>query len=298
MGVAFHQYKLFFPAKSLLSRRMSMSQEELEEFVEGYVHVNTEESLMMQTLFLDCELYWTRKQRPYYNIYPCVIEMLKDASLNLPLSALKLPIPVLSIHFPQGNEIKTALVLDLQSCKLKGPGNQPSFLLHWDFGRERMSILVYRSSDEMTIEELLQTQPHRFESAVKEHHSHIEFLLRILTGLSILASDAEFVQPVVLSRDWDKFINGTEAEKQALVERAVRKSHQRGFEVGRLIQDEYDSHVVSPHIRRPHLALYWTGQGRTIPRLQLRKGCVVRHKDLLELPTGYLGPVSSEEGAN
>ena len=44
-----------------------------------------------------------------------------------------------------------------------------------------------------------------------------------------------------------------------------------------------------PHIRRPHPALVWTGQGRTIPHIVLRKGCLVHQDTVKRIPTGFQG---------
>jgi hypothetical protein len=58
-------------------------------------------------------------------------------------------------------------------------------------------------------------------------------------------------------------------------DRYIEKAHRRGkigWNVGRHIE-------VAPHYRRPHMALVWTGQGRTVPKIVPRRGSVV-HREL------------------
>ena len=66
-----------------------------------------------------------------------------------------------------------------------------------------------------------------------------------------------------------------------LVEKAIRRGNY-GFNVGRSIE-------VSPHVRSSSpAALYWTGQGRKIPKIRFRRGTVVHRKRLASVPTGFL----------
>jgi hypothetical protein len=44
-----------------------------------------------------------------------------------------------------------------------------------------------------------------------------------------------------------------------------------------------------PHYRRPHPALVWTGHGRAVPRIVMRKGTVVHREMLARVPTGFDG---------
>jgi len=48
--------------------------------------------------------------------------------------------------------------------------------------------------------------------------------------------------------------------------------------------------------RRLHPALVWTGHGRTVPRIVLRKGSVVHRDVLAQAPTGFAG--GPEGGTN
>ncbi len=89
-------------------------------------------------------------------------------------------------------------------------------------------------------------------------------------------ADERFVDPILLQRDQTKPLDD-DARKRAK-NRAVRNGV-HGFELGKDLQ-------VSPHFRRPHFAIRWTGQGRKVPRLVMVRGCYI-NKGLTTVPTGY-----------
>ena len=69
--------------------------------------------------------------------------------------------------------------------------------------------------------------------------------------------------------------------EQALVAKARRRGHW-GWNVGKAIE-------VSPHVRAASpAALYWTGEGRKIPKIRFRRGTVVHRKKFTAVPTGFL----------
>ena len=74
--------------------------------------------------------------------------------------------------------------------------------------------------------------------------------VRLCCSLCLLENDPSIISPDVLSKDRVKF-------EQTGDQKFVDKAHRRGkvgWDVGRHIE-------VSPHYRRPHMALVWTGSG-------------------------------------
>ena len=93
-----------------------------------------------------------------------------------------------------------------------------------------------------------------------------------------MADDPQVVEPVVLRDDEDKYEKNPDP---ALVEKARRRGNY-GWHVGKSIE-------VSPHVRAAcPAALYWTGEGRRVPKIRFRRGSIVHRKKLAEMPTGYL----------
>lgn len=101
---------------------------------------------------------------------------------------------------------------------------------------------------------------------------------RIVCTLCLMADDPQVVEPVVLRDDEDKYEKNPDP---ALVEKARRRGNY-GWHVGKSIE-------VSPHVRAAcPAALYWTGEGRRVPKIRFRRGSIVHRKKLAEMPTGYL----------
>ena len=124
----------------------------------------------------------------------------------------------------------------------------------------------------------------------------LKLLCHLFCGVSILSNDATIVQPIVLNRDLMKYKSADEATKKYLEERAARING-RGFSVGEKLEAELKSESsVSPHIRKPHMALFWTGKGRITPVLKLRRGAYVHRSEVTQVPTGFMDREQIEEG--
>jgi len=96
--------------------------------------------------------------------------------------------------------------------------------------------------------------------------------------LCLLDNDPSIISPDVLAKDRDRF-------ERTGDQKYVDKAHRRGevgWNVGRHIE-------VSPHYRRPHLMLAWTGPGRAVPRVVPRRGSVVHREMVEKVPSGYGG---------
>lgn len=100
----------------------------------------------------------------------------------------------------------------------------------------------------------------------------------IAVGTQLLSNDPRFCEPILLAKDRGKAI--TPEQYNRAVERARKRTGMRGYTIGR-------DWIASPHVRRPHFAIRWTGKGRGTPRLVPVKGCIVRRSELLRIPTGY-----------
>jgi hypothetical protein len=92
------------------------------------------------------------------------------------------------------------------------------------------------------------------------------------------------ITPDVLADDRQKY------EACGGDQKCVDRAHRRGkwgWNVAARIE-------VMPYYRRPHPALVWTGHGRTVPRIVLRKGNVVHRELLARVPTGFGGEQQGE----
>ena len=121
----------------------------------------------------------------------------------------------------------------------------------------------------------------------------IKDCVRLCLTIRLIKDEPELIQPDVLAADRAKY-DALAAGDTALGMRLVQKAIQRGkygYRVGHL----YENKETIPHVRRPHPALVWTGEGRKIPRIVLRRGSVVHRDKVSQIPSGYLDKQKSSE---
>lgn len=225
------------------------------------------------------EYYWIENEKPFFHVYPAVVKALIKTPLHI-----------------KPEDIPKSIVHSLDSLCIKLP--QPS--LPEFFGVTHFFIRVTSSSVDVNGANLDEnpcvafsfsdanaafTHATRFnETAEKsEVGSDIESdaevirrrnIVRVGLGVMMLASDPDYIKPVLLKADENKT---TPLEER--IERAKRRGV-FGFTIGEEIER-------CPHFRRPHFAIRWTGKGATIPKLVPVKGAVIGKEIMTTVPTGF-----------
>jgi len=257
------------------------------------------------------EIGWLRGERPFYNVHPIAVELCQKLSLNMKWGDLVFPTRYILLRFAGGHEpagIKTAL---LRVPSLTKPTNEIRMHAYRTLAAQAMQKVplggtivtkdkgkgfwVYGGDDirneVVGKSEIAASSPDEhgedfFEWAWTEDGA-ISFLIKLLAFIGLLASGTDLITPAILAADREEYdATSDESRKRWLEQRAARRQG-RGFDIGRSLEIERAS---SPHWRSPHMALFHTGPGRTIPALKLRSGCRVIPKDMSQVPTGYLGP--------
>lgn len=296
---------------------------------EVYFHASAGVNHVVATI---CELDWFEANRPFYNVYPIVEKLVQNTKLDLPLSQLKFAPGTLCFRFPKGQEpfgIKTALLkidnFDTHVAQKfspmfvtpKNPDGKIGLLVAGHFevvdSDERFLIQLPQSvlgeQSKASVEDMLHAVLRAFESGTKfgqilsadnadqiaadlpMYSQRLYFLFKLTVLLSMLASGNDLITPAVLASEQEKYdLEIDEAARRWMEERAA-KIQGRGFNFGKNLQRQSE---LSPHWRNPHLALYWTGEGRTKPVLKPRAGSVVIPKHLSSVPTGYDCPVQDD----
>lgn len=264
------------------------------------------------------ELLWQQAGRPYYNLWPSIIPAMVKLDLERAISThFKLPTDQLLVRFPvkdnplsfvaeDGQQYCVRAVLtaeaDISAKVLKelhemggrmyalpeaaqreGVGLLTAYIDIGEKNEAGVTAHTYRAffkHESMTIDWSLQHLPHHnsIRDGVQIPDEVVNDILRILCTLCLFKDDPEIVEPIVLNKDERKW---RETRDPALVAKAVRRGNQ-GWSVGARIE-------TAPHLRASCLALYWTGKGRTVPRVRMRKGSIVHRKRMGEVPTGFLG---------
>lgn len=263
----------------------------------------TEKVAAIQLLMrLGIEKLWFEEKRPYYNVFPVVVGLACKTRLDFQINNVVLPHKTMCFRFcasqrPDGYE--SAIVssgggsLIAVALKRLADGSRRIQLGH---------VSCCGESDK-TIEQDIERQEETFAALpeyIRDAHptgqftrvgSEIAFIYRLAVIASQLADGCDLITPIVLEKDRARYEVSDECGKKWLEERASRVAG-RGYDFGRTLQSLSEQ---SPHWRNPHLALFWTGEGRKTPRLRLRAGCVVMPKSMCDVPTGYLGEETDEE---
>lgn len=232
---------------------------------------------------------WKASHRPYYRVYPSVEGLLLSVELDIPGDSLASLFggflkdvrgAAVAIEFSESSEIGGAAFVSLSTFTGDG-GNEPAITITRQLEDGPYTTVVpitERTLEEEFWEAKICHNGPSIEKIVENHKA-----VRVFIGALMLANDPMLVEPIVLNRDAIKYKTASVEERLKIEDRAARNKG-RGWAIGKGFEEQCE---VSPHFRKSHLALFWTGKGRTVPRLQLRKGCLVKHRKLAEMPTGY-----------
>ncbi|NLS97579.1 MAG: hypothetical protein GXX96_36025 [Planctomycetaceae bacterium] len=240
---------------------------------------------------LNNERDWEKARRPYYNVWPSIVPMLTRLNLDLDSGLIQLPMPALCVRLPKQNNPMTfdwrGQSFQIRCIMLGDMGEGKAISVLIDVGETMnngafdMPVYTYcnfRRQDGLTVEQSLAGlgKDAFSDIGVQVPSDFVTDCVRLCCSLCLLEHDPSVIEPDVLSKDRDKFESSGD-------QKYVDKAHRRGkvgWNVGRHIE-------VSPHYRRPHMALVWTGTGRAVPKIVPRRGSVV-HRELVEkVPSGF-----------
>lgn len=214
---------------------------------------------------------WKGEQRPFYNIWPRVAEALLKTRLGFSARELGLQKCAIAICFATNHPLVTTHDTSASDKKHISKFSHTAFLfvndgenLHYFAGD---GIDGSPFGETVSVDEKLDTTIGQFDEFV-----------RIAIGVSLLARDSQFAEPILLARDRGKNLTG-EALEKALAR--AKRNGRFGFTIG----EQFES---SPHIRSPHFGIRWCGEGRKEARLVPVSGSVVNRKRLYPIPTGYM----------
>ena len=246
---------------------------------------------------LEMERGWVINKRPYYCVWPTIIPCLIKLSLDFDSGYIKTPMEVLNIRLPKKNnpmtfefegqeyQIKTIM---LAEAVIRDERGLSTWIDIGEMESPHVPIPVYtfrniQTKTGLTLEDSLKNLPVHFSAnmGIIIPNKMVEDCIRLACTLCLLDQDASIIEPDVLAADRDKF---EKTGDQKFVDKAKRRG-KLGWHVGRNVE-------VSPHIRGPSpAALYWTGKGKTVPKIRFRAGCVVHRKVISNIPTGFMGDI-------
>lgn len=240
---------------------------------------------------------WNKMGRPYYDVYPSIIPMLTSLNLNFPGTAIKPPngLNHLLLRLPEqehslcmdGLTVRV-IFMSFQKCN-REPGKpmpEPGIAIGLDVGEMIQNLLpVYTMRifplDERSVEEtIFALDAHKSTfHGIRVPDELILNAVRLALTVCLIDDNPEFLERQVLNKDESRLAAADEIGKQKLFDRAKRRG-KYGFSLGKSIE-------VIPHARRPHPCLVWTGKGREIPKIVMRKGSFIHRSRIEQIPTGY-----------
>lgn len=232
------------------------------------------------------ELAWVEAKRPYWRVYPCIVEMIANTDLRkVANSRFGITQLLNDCSVLKGKLISTSISVEFPECC--APHGLAAAFLCWHWYRECHQFdyfisAAYPSGSVRTVfGACLDTMPLAEYEFNKEcqYSSTLEFLLKLVAFIGLIKDDPSFVTRDVLNEDVHKYESADEELRRRLEEKAKRRGR-FGWTIGK----QYE---CIPHLRRPHFAIRWTGKGGETPKLRPIKAAVVHRKKLTEIPTGY-----------
>lgn len=247
------------------------------------------------------EWRWLEAKQPYYNVWPAITQPLLKTKLDIPGKYLQLPVDPICLRFPTDAKYQLRLsdnsppVRSLLASRrgvhdddddkgglsIWADFGERQVVEHPDFGNVDISLksFLVSSLEEETIEhgidKIVYNNNEYYQGFEKEA---LREAARLVLACCLLHNDPTMFEPEVLSKDALRY---ERTKEQALVDKAVRRG-KVGWNVGKSLGTE-----IAPHIRRPHFAIRWTGEGGKIPKLTPISGSVVHRTRMKKVPTGY-----------
>ncbi len=305
----FHEYhSLYDEAKKLTHKARQIKQLEFYNKIEAELlkelpntkHLkNHVVSYLKRTI---SEKNWVVCQRPYYNVWPILLEASAKLDLTkIRKSDVKFPEKSIAIRFSDIRTKHTPYIIN------NGERAYLETMMIGMFEHEGHTILAtqmfYRSGleliDSTMFHTLTLTNNEYFEyqeaeirdASASEQENTVEVpknmgsnVLQIVVMLGIISNNPDLITPDYIKSDIPKV---TEQTAEHYHNRA-KKAGKYGWNVGEILHKDESS----PHFRIPHLALYWTGEGKQIPKIILRTGpnngpIPVSRDKITTIPTGY-----------
>ena len=264
----------------------------------------TAKSHALEVAMIEKEESWYERRRPYYKVYPCVVDALCRLNLDFNCECPKVPEETICVRFAEGNEpqtkdgIKIAALL-VSAMPFDTPDGerieelaiQVTFLSN----RDRYFFSFDTNIPSVTIQECMEAdspidmrnlytgekkEPNVADSLVLKYKEVRSLASRIALTVCMLKDDPEVITPDVLVEHQSRYDKASEEWKRK-AEKNARKRGKVGWNIGKDIE-------ALPRIVRPYWALRHTGPNGSIPKIVPVKGYKVKADKLTHVPTGYI----------
>lgn len=241
---------------------------------------------------------WIADGRPYYNVWPAVFPMVDKLRLDIPCSSVHCPLPSLALRLPEihhnpfvfgHHECVRSILFGEQEVSREIGSSEliRGLCIAIDIGEvdpaTQFPIFTFKFfplREDLTIDQAANILPYHesWTQGKQVPQQLVQDVVKLCCTVCLIGNDPDLIQEDVLAKDRNNFRTANEAGKKVIIDRARRRG-KYGFNLGAELE-------VIPHYRRPHLAVVWTGKGRTTAKVVTRKGSVVHREKLSSVPTG------------
>lgn len=241
------------------------------------------------------ESKWHESNRPYFNIYPSMAEVLSKINYDFHCDQVKWPknldeLPF-SIRFAKGHKsicinengrdlqsimavLSNNIVVGKSQVLEKGLVIFANFGVMPEYQLPETYWISFPLRDGVSLEEVIKTYLASSDEAAP-YYKFLDVIIRVVVGLLLLAEDKDYCIPDVLTKHKAKY---AENQDEKYITKAIRNG-KYGWTVGENLESV-------PHFRRPHFGFRYTGTGRSIRKLVPIKGAIV-NRQKIQLPQGY-----------
>lgn len=233
---------------------------------------------------------WYSSCRPFYRVYPAIAAALCKFRLeDFADDKFVSPFPALAVEPVSDDYCATLVMTDRTGDKLAlvccvyadmlDNGVFPhSFPYHLYFHDPKKSIAESLGGAAGELDEAASASGIQIQQEAKEKWIRS---IKLSLAVCLLAHDPAIITPALSAENMRKLEQlKTDKEREEFTEKRFLKMGQRGWCIGA----QYE---VTPHTRRPHLAIVWKGKGRTQREIVLRKGAIVKRRKVTDVPTGF-----------
>jgi hypothetical protein len=244
---------------------------------------------------LENEFAWIAKRRPYYKVYPAILDCLCRLKLGLKYNCPKVPEGQLSVRFAEGQEPRTKSGIKIASLFLadgKGVRDGKKFdmmiisanVLHPDGTKDKAQFMIDPSPENVkSIEEALEIGD--AEKPAPPLTREVQTLAtRIALTVCMLAYDPDIITRDVLA---DRQTQYDSEKNEARRRGAEEKAKNRGV-LGWSIGKKFEDRANSPHYTNTYFAIRYKGPGRATAEIVPVKGYWTGKDKLTTVPTGYV----------
>lgn len=254
-----------------------------EQVLQGIMNSENIETAGSNIALALSERHWHTSGRPFFNVYPSVLNALKNTTLQIDpkdipesivheLGAICVKFPI-GFQHPMKLDARSFMLVVSERTIVKG-SVVPVKSVGVSVGLNDFDVVLSMSCQYGKVFENCEAGSPSGLGYTDDEHEIRKYISRIGLGVLMLAADPDFLKPIVLK----KFGN-VEHPTSDQIDKSKRRGV-FGFSIGESIE-------VAPHIRRPHFAIRWTGKGREVPRLVPVKGSLIHRNKMTTVPTGF-----------